>query len=103
MQATVVAPSLVWADIWATTLVAMGEEALTLTTSIPGTSGLLVFADRQTHQWQSPPLGSDTTAEAPESQETGRLAELSPQHAGPASHELQASIRILRQPRRFIA
>ena len=51
VQATVAAPSVVWADIWATALVAMGEEARTRTASLAGTSGLLVFADRQTHRW----------------------------------------------------
>ncbi len=51
VQATVIGPSLLWADVWATALVALGPEAAASTRGLHGTSGLLVFADGTTHRW----------------------------------------------------
>lgn len=51
LSATVVAPSLLWADVWATTAVARGASAPAWTRTLAGTSGLLVLADGTVHRW----------------------------------------------------
>jgi thiamine biosynthesis lipoprotein len=53
VQATVIGPSLLWADVWATTLVALGPDATAWTPGLHGTSGLLAFADGTTHRWSN--------------------------------------------------
>lgn len=52
--ATVAGPSLVWADVHATALVAMGDAALDRVGDLHGTSGLLVLADGTRHPWSIP-------------------------------------------------
>lgn len=54
LSATVVAPSLLWADVWATTAVARGASAPAWTRTLAGTSGLLVLADGTVHRWHHP-------------------------------------------------
>jgi thiamine biosynthesis lipoprotein len=51
LAATAVGPSLLWADVWATSLVALGRRAVDLLGDLHGTSGLLVFADGATRRW----------------------------------------------------
>lgn len=53
-SATVVGPSLLWADVFATALVARGPDAAQWAASLRGTSGLLVLADGSTHRWSNP-------------------------------------------------
>ncbi|QTE31636.1 FAD:protein FMN transferase [Pengzhenrongella sicca] len=55
LSATVVGPSLLWADVWATALVARGADAVDWTATLHGTSGLLVLADGRVHRWQNAP------------------------------------------------
>jgi len=54
LSATVVGPSIVWADVWATTAVARGVGAVGWTGSLHGTSGMLVLADGTVHRWSQP-------------------------------------------------
>lgn len=51
LSATVVGPSLLWADVWATAAVARGAQALDWVSSLHGTSGMLVLADGRVHRW----------------------------------------------------
>ena len=53
LSATVVGPSLLWADVWATTAVARGASAVDWVRTLPGTSGLLILADGSTHTWSN--------------------------------------------------
>jgi thiamine biosynthesis lipoprotein len=52
--ATVIGPSILWADVWATTAVARGADAVEWTGSLHGTSGMLVLADGTVHRWALP-------------------------------------------------
>jgi FAD:protein FMN transferase len=54
LSATVIGPSIVWADVWATTAVARGVGAVEWTESLHGTSGMLVLADGTVHRWALP-------------------------------------------------
>jgi thiamine biosynthesis lipoprotein len=49
--ATVVGPSLLWADVFATAAIARGDSAREWVEGLAGTSGLLVWADGATHAW----------------------------------------------------
>lgn len=51
LSATVVGPSLVWADVFATAAVAHGRSAVDWVRGLHGTSGLLVLADGTVHRW----------------------------------------------------
>jgi thiamine biosynthesis lipoprotein len=51
LAATVVAPSLLWADVWATAAVARGASAVGWTQTLSGTSGMLVLTDGTVHRW----------------------------------------------------
>lgn len=51
LSATVVGPSLLWADVFATAAVALGPDAVTWTQGLAGTSGMLVLADGAVHRW----------------------------------------------------
>lgn len=51
LSATVIGPSLLWADIFATAAVARGAVALDWVTTLHGTSGMLVLADGTVHRW----------------------------------------------------
>lgn len=53
LSATVVGPSLLWADVFATAAVALGREAVEWVSGLHGTSGLLVLADGGVHRWQN--------------------------------------------------
>jgi thiamine biosynthesis lipoprotein len=55
LSATVLGPSLVWADVFATAAVARGAGAVDWVHSLHGTSGLLVLADGSVHRWQNQP------------------------------------------------
>lgn len=55
LAATVVGPSLLWADVWATALVALGPEAPTTTARIHGTTGVVVLDDGTVHRWATQP------------------------------------------------
>ena len=50
-SATVVGPSLLWADVFATAAVALGEDARAFVEGLHGTSGLLVLPDGTRHAW----------------------------------------------------
>lgn len=50
-SATVVGPSLLWADVFATAAVALGAEAEAFVAGLHGTSGLLVLPDGARHTW----------------------------------------------------
>lgn len=50
-SATVVGPSLLWADVFATAAVALGAEAPAFVAGLHGTSGLLVLPDGARHTW----------------------------------------------------
>jgi thiamine biosynthesis lipoprotein len=52
--ATVVGPSLLWADVFATAAIARGDSAREWVDGLAGTSGLLVWADGGTHAWGNP-------------------------------------------------
>ena len=54
-SATVIGPSLMWADVWATAAIARGTSAIEWVETLHGTSGLLVLADGSTHSWQNEP------------------------------------------------
>lgn len=54
LSATVVGPSIVWADVLATAAVAHGAGALDWVASLHGTSGVLVMADGHVHRWSNP-------------------------------------------------
>jgi thiamine biosynthesis lipoprotein len=54
LSATVIGPSIVWADVWATAAVARGVGAVGWTESLHGTSGMLVLADGTVHRWALP-------------------------------------------------
>jgi thiamine biosynthesis lipoprotein len=53
LSATVIGPSLLWADVYATAAVALGREAVDWVGSLHGTSGMLVLADGVVHRWQN--------------------------------------------------
>ena len=53
VSATVIGPSLMWADVWATAVVARGAGALDWVPTLHGTTGLLVLADGTVHRWQN--------------------------------------------------
>ena len=55
LSATVVGPSLLWADVFATAAVAQGRRAREWVETLPGTSGLLVLADGAVHRWANEP------------------------------------------------
>lgn len=55
LSATVIGPSVMWADVWATAAVARGAAAIDWTSSLHGTSGLLVLDDGTIHRWQNEP------------------------------------------------
>ena len=55
VSATVIGPSLMWADVWATAAIARGRSAIAWVETLHGTSGLLVLADGSTHSWQNEP------------------------------------------------
>lgn len=50
-SATVVGPSLLWADVFATAAVVLGDEAPAFVEGLHGTSGLLVRPDGTRHTW----------------------------------------------------
>jgi thiamine biosynthesis lipoprotein len=54
-SATVIGPSLMWADVWATAAVARGRTAVDWVDTLHGTSGLLVLADGTVHRWSNEP------------------------------------------------
>ena len=54
-SATVIGPSLLWADVWATAAVARGASAVEWVDTLAGTSGLLVLADGTVHRWSTAP------------------------------------------------
>ncbi|MCV2393148.1 FAD:protein FMN transferase [Actinotalea sp. M2MS4P-6] len=54
VSATVVGPSLIWADVFATAAVARGASAVDWVSTLHGTSGLLVLADGTVHRWANP-------------------------------------------------
>ncbi|WP_448631050.1 FAD:protein FMN transferase [Cellulomonas soli] len=54
LSATVVGPSILWADVMATAAVARGPQAVEWVETLPGTSGVLVLADGQIHRWSNP-------------------------------------------------
>jgi len=51
LSATVIGPSLMWADVFATAAVALGRDAVEWTSGLHGTSGMLVLADGVVHRW----------------------------------------------------
>ena len=53
LSATVISPSLLWADVWATAVVARGASAIDWVGTLHGTSGLLVLADGTVHRSQN--------------------------------------------------
>lgn len=55
LSATVIGPSLLWADVWATAAVARGASAVEWVDTLTGTSGLLVLADGTVHRWSTAP------------------------------------------------
>jgi len=54
VSATVVGPSIVWADVDATAAVVLSERAVAWTGTLHGTSGMLVLADGRVHRWSNP-------------------------------------------------
>ncbi len=54
LSATVIGPSLLWADAFATAAVARGASAVEWVSTLHGTSGLLVLADGTVHRWANP-------------------------------------------------
>lgn len=54
-SATVVGPSLLWADVFATAAVALGDDAAAFVAGLHGTSGLLVRPDGTRHTWANEP------------------------------------------------
>lgn len=55
LSATVIGPSLLWADVWATAAIARGTSAVEWVSTLHGTSGLLVLADGTVHRWSTTP------------------------------------------------
>lgn len=55
LSATVVGPSLMWADVFATAAVARGAAAVRWVQGLHGTSGVLVLADGTVHRWANQP------------------------------------------------
>jgi thiamine biosynthesis lipoprotein len=55
VSATVIGPSLMWADVWATAAVARGTSAVDWVGTLHGTTGMLVLADGTVHRWQNAP------------------------------------------------
>ncbi len=53
-SATVVAETTERADVWATAAVVLGTQAPGRLRALPGTSGVLVLADRSVHRWATP-------------------------------------------------
>ncbi len=53
VSATVIGPSLMWADVWATAAVARGRSAIDWVRTLHGTSGMLVLADQTVHRWSN--------------------------------------------------
>ncbi|GCD21082.1 FAD:protein FMN transferase [Cellulomonas algicola] len=53
-QATVIGPSVLWADVFATAAVAQGVTAVDRVHELHGTSGVLVLDDGSTHAWSNP-------------------------------------------------
>lgn len=51
LAATVVGPSLLWADVLATTAVARGTSAVEWVNTLHGTSGMLVMESGEVHRW----------------------------------------------------
>ncbi|MDO8106410.1 FAD:protein FMN transferase [Isoptericola sp. b441] len=51
LAASVVGPSLLWADVFATAAIARGASAVDWVSTLHGTSGLLVLADGSVHRW----------------------------------------------------
>ncbi len=54
LSATVIGPSLLWADVLATTAVARGASAVEWVHTLHGTSGMLVMASGEVHRWANP-------------------------------------------------
>lgn len=54
LSATVIGPSIVWADVLATAVVARGEQAVEWVQTLHGTSGVIVLADGRVHRWSNP-------------------------------------------------
>jgi FAD:protein FMN transferase len=54
LSATVIGPSLLWADVFATAAVAHGRDAVEWVEDLHGTSGQLVLADGTIHRWRNP-------------------------------------------------
>ena len=54
LSATVIGPSLLWADVLATTAVARGTSAVEWVHTLHGTSGMLVMASGEVHRWANP-------------------------------------------------
>lgn len=54
LSATVVHASALWADVWATTLVARGSSSAPTTREMPGTSGLLLTVEGDLTRWSHP-------------------------------------------------
>lgn len=54
LAASVVGPSLLWADVFATAAIAQGARAVDWVSTLHGTSGLLVLADGSVHRWANP-------------------------------------------------
>jgi thiamine biosynthesis lipoprotein len=51
LSASVIGPSLLWADVLATTAVARGTSAVDWVHTLHGTSGMLVMASGEVHRW----------------------------------------------------
>lgn len=54
LAATVVGPSFVWADVWATVLVVEGEKAPEVAGSIHGAAGMIIYRGGRVHRWVNP-------------------------------------------------
>ncbi len=54
LAATVIGPSLLWADVLATTAVARGTSAVDWVQTLHGTSGMLVSTSGEVHRWANP-------------------------------------------------
>ena len=55
LSATVIGPSLVWADVFATAAVARGASAVEWVRGLHGTSGLIMLTDGTVHRWSNAP------------------------------------------------
>lgn len=49
--ATVVAPTAMWADVWATTAVVLGDDGASTLRRLPGTAGVIVLTNGSVHRW----------------------------------------------------